>query len=584
MLLPLAIAASAWLARADSAIGVYAARDAVLRIIESRALYLADESDRSYGPYAMYPLSDTVWVDPRTGVERAAFPDGTTSLRTSRATFVGGTPATTRAHAGAWINRAFDPWAVLAEWRTDTTVRLAGQRVYRDYARAVLTRRGRFGTDTLLLDAKSAIPVALARIEAHYFLGPIHVLYDYETWSDVGRRALYPGSITRLVDGQLDESRFINPYGGGGVLVPADSGPSLVVPDTTVTLPIDPQHRFTADPLDTVAVGSGTYLLVNKAFTSVVSLQRDTVFVFDSPGGEDRARLEHERVGQLFTGHHATVFVALNPVWPHIAGLRYWVAHGATVVASRPIVPFLRSVLARRWTELPDDYERTRVQPTIRAVADSALLAGGQVRLYPMDGIEGETVLLAYIAPSRFVWATDHIQDTASDNILVREVRQTVAHHELNPLATSGPHFRVIPWKTDGPAATVDEFMAAISGPAGQKRDRAHIHSLLHPQARYWYLLKDSVGTTDPHKALDEAIDGWEHHGFFESCAHHETQTWGHWAQVECTYEIRRSPDAPVAVRGTDSAQLAYDGGRWKILSLFWESESETERIPQTLR
>jgi hypothetical protein len=445
MLLPFAIAASVWLARADSAIGVYAARGAVLRIIESSALYLSDESDRSYGPYAMYPSTDTLWVDPRTGVERVVYP-GTIQIRSARATFANGSVASIRAHGGAWMRRAFDPWAVLADWRTDSAVRVAGQRVYRDYPRIALTRPGRFGTDTLLLDVETAIPVALIRTEAHYFLGPIHVVYDYETWADVGRRALYPASVTRLVDGQLDESRFYDQYGGGGVLVPVDSAPGLVIPDTTVTLPIDPQHRFAADPLDTVPLGGNTYLLVNKAFTSVVSMQRDTVFVFDSPGGEDRARLEHERVGQLFPGHHATVFVAMNPVWPHIAGLRYWVAHGAAIVASRPIVSFLRSVLARRWTELPDEYERVRVQPTIRAVADSALLAGGQVRLYPMDGIEGETVLLAYIAPSRFVWATDHIQDTTSDNLYVREVRQTVAHHELDPVATSGPHFRVIPW------------------------------------------------------------------------------------------------------------------------------------------
>lgn len=133
------------------------------------------------------------------------------------------------------------------------------------------------------------------------------------------------------------------------------------------------------------------------------------------------------------------------------------------------------------------------------------------------------------------------------------------------------------------PAETVDRFLAAISGPAGQKRDRALIHSLLHPQARYWYVLKDSVATTDPHKALDEAIDGWEQHGFFERCAHHETQTWHHWAQVECTYEIRRSPDGSVVVRGTDSAQLALVDGRWQILSLYWESESQTEHIPPAL-
>jgi hypothetical protein len=266
----------------------------------------------------------------------------------------------------------------------------------------------------------------------------------------------------------------------------------------------------------------------------------------------------------------------LNPVWPHIAGMRYWVAHGATVVASRPIVPYLRSVLARRWTDLPDDYERSRVAPRFREVSDSALLAGGQVRLYPIEGINGETVLLAYIAPSRFVWATDHIQIIHSRNILVDDVLATARRHALTPAATSGPHFRIIPWDSlpgnDDPAKTVDEFLAAISGPAGQTRDRAHIHGLLHPQARYWYVSGDTVVTTDPHAALDQAIDGWEKHGFFERCAHHETQTRGHWAQVMCSYEIRRDPAGPVVIHGTDSAQLALVGGKWEILSLFWES------------
>jgi hypothetical protein len=441
------VTAQVWLARADTAIGVYAAHGAVLRIVESSAQYLDDESDRSYAPFIMYPTSDTIWVDPSTGIERAA--NGTTvTLRSPRATLVNGALATIRGHAAAWSRRAFDPWAVLAEWRGDTTVRVAGRRMYRDYPRVALTRPGRFGVDTLLLDERTAIPVALERVEAHYFLGPIHVLYDYETWSDAGRGALYPASTTRLIDGALNESRYVDPYSGGVTLVRDDSAPAMVVPDTTVTLAVDPQQRFPADPLDTVAVGGGTYLLVNRAFTSVVSQQHDTVFVFDTPGGQDRAALERERIGQLFPGHHPVVLVALSPVWPHIAGLRYWVAHGATVVASDKIVPYLRTVLDRRWTLLPDDLERARaaIHPVIRPVGDSTSLASGQVRLYAMEGINSETVLLAYIAPSRFVWATDRIQIIAARNVLVDDVLHTAARHGLIPRATSGPHFRIIPW------------------------------------------------------------------------------------------------------------------------------------------
>jgi hypothetical protein len=294
----------------------------------------------------------------------------------------------------------------------------------------------------------------------------------------------------------------------------------------------------------------------------------------------------------------------MNAIWPHIAGMRYWVSQGAAVVTARPIAPYVRSVLERRWGSLTDNLERSRthVRLSIRPVDDSAVLGGGRITLFPMEGINGQTVLLAFIAPSRFVWATDHIQDIANDNIYVEDVRRTVARHALAPATTSGPHFRIIPWAaidslphapaepapdtmSAGPAAAVDAFLGAISGPAGQIRDRVRIHSLLDPHARYWILAADSTGrarttTVDPHAALDQAIPGWEAQGFFEQCIYRQVERWGQMAHVLCTYEIRRTPAGSVAVRGIDSAQLAFDGTRWQILSLYFHSESPGEQIP----
>jgi hypothetical protein len=99
------------------------------------------------------------------------------------------------------------------------------------------------------------------------------------------------------------------------------------------------------------------------------------------------------------------------------------------------------------------------VTPRFAVVGDSAVRAGGRVHLYALEGINGETALLAYIAPSRFVWASDHIQVIGSPNVYVDEVRATVARHRLSPAATSGPHFRVIPW------AAIDTLPPVIATP-----------------------------------------------------------------------------------------------------------------------
>jgi len=55
-------------------------------------------------------------------------------------------------------------------------------------------------------------------------------------------------------------------------------------------------------------------------------------------------------------------------------------------------------------------------------------------------------VLATYVAPDRFVWASDRIQDTSTTSLYVTELRQSVLRERLNPRFTSGPHFGVVPW------------------------------------------------------------------------------------------------------------------------------------------
>jgi hypothetical protein len=438
---PAADLAVVWLARAARAVGLDTTGATVLRVTRAITRELDDQSDRAYPPFLVAVEQDTLWLDPATGIELVAPGGGSRVLRAATGTFRRQPDSTfapdAQAHSRLWSDRALDPWAVLAEWRRDGHVRVEGPRTFRDYPRVVLARRGALGTERLLLDARTAIPVALERTEPHYFLGATRVAYLYQTWQGVDGRALYPYAVSRLVNGRQAWSATLIAPGAGAAILTRGEAPSLALRDTTV-MALNPGRRFADAEVDTVAAGPDTWLLVSPTFTSVVTRQADTVYLLDATAGDERARRDAAWVDRLFPRRRAIVVVALNPVWPHVAGLRYWVGRGATVVTPRAGAPFLRRHLA------PGDGRAV----AMRVTGDSLTLGGGALRLYGMEGLNGEGVDLAWVAPAGLVWATDHIQDVSRPNIYLEDVRRTVERHRLAPRWTSGPHLRLVPWTT----------------------------------------------------------------------------------------------------------------------------------------
>lgn len=134
---------------------------------------------------------------------------------------------------------------------------------------------------------------------------------------------------------------------------------------------------------------------------------------------------------------------------------------------------------------------------------------------------------------------------------------------------------------TAGEAATPEALTASlyafISGPAGQKRDLSKIRALFHPTARI------VVAGNHPEKGaflrvielepfLAFAVPQWET-GFFEQ-AHGApaVQRWQGLAQVWTPYAIRRTADGPVEYTGINALQCVWDGKRWWIAHLAFES------------
>ncbi len=121
-----------------------------------------------------------------------------------------------------------------------------------------------------------------------------------------------------------------------------------------------------------------------------------------------------------------TVVVVTDLAWPHVAGVRFWAARGATIMSHATSRPFLQQLLDRKWELAPDALEKARASkrgaPAYHLVthADGFALAGGKIRVKAIDGIGSEGALYAWLPAQRFLWASDYLQ-SADAAIAVRD-------------------------------------------------------------------------------------------------------------------------------------------------------------------
>ena len=153
--------------------------------------------------------------------------------------------------------------------------------------------------------------------------------------------------------------------------------------------------------------------------------------------------------------------------------------------------------------------------------------------------------------------------------------------------AQTAPSVAVTPAAACPGTDTLDQLIKAIddavSGPAD--KDRTCFRDVMLPGARLMPLAKQPDGTVAP-RIL--SVDGWiEAMGkrgsqvFYERQVKVTTENYGQMAHLWSTYETRTTPEGPAEVRGINSIQAAFDGKRWKVISIVWQAETPEEKVPE---
>jgi hypothetical protein len=335
-----------------------------------------------------------------------------------------------------------NPWNAIADWTAAGTARFVGYQVYRDYSRIVLARNTGYGEHRLFIDAKTGFPVKLDLQEKHYLWGQRHLEYLYADWTQ-NAGVMIAGASFMLADGKTEISQTL----GDVEMIAHEKAPLLALPEGSPAADELPPFLQPLD-LKVVQVGPKTYLLSNPGYTEAVTEIGDEVFLFDPTQGEERAKKDAAAIAKLFPGQHKITVVVTDLAWPHVAGVRYWVASGATIIAHQAAREFLQSVIDRRWTLAPDLLERRRKTVRLKFVGINAgySAAGGAISLHPIDGIGSEVALMGYLVADRFLWASDFIQTVTEPTAYASEVWRAVQREGLHPERTAAEHLPLTPW------------------------------------------------------------------------------------------------------------------------------------------
>ena len=137
------------------------------------------------------------------------------------------------------------------------------------------------------------------------------------------------------------------------------------------------------------------------------------------------------------------------------------------------------------------------------------------------------------------------------------------------------------------PSTTLEELTKAlddaVSGPGN--KDRSCLRQLLLPDARLTPIRKADDGSFAPHNlTVDDWINAVAKRGgepFYEVQVKVKTETYGHFAHLWSTYEIRPTPDGKATVVGINSVQAIFDGTRWRLLSVLWEPNTTAGPVPE---
>jgi hypothetical protein len=286
------------------------------------------------------------------------------------------------------------------------------------------------------------------------YLGDVNQRTWYSFWWLAQGGVRYPMQWNLEANGLPDRLIHIHELTLNGRI----ASPDLDIPET-VRRSFDPAATNDHDawPLglsDQPAheLAPGVVLIPGRWNTTLVR-QDDGVVVIEAPISSGYSAKVIEEAHRRFPDLPIKAVVTTSDAWPHLAGVREYVARGVPVFALDLNAPILHRVIQAPYASKPDAQASALRAADLHLVSGKVELGAGpnRLELFPIRGETSERQMMVYFPEHRLLYGSDAFQDDAQGAYLfpqnVTELLAAVARCGLAVDEFYMMHIAERPWR-----------------------------------------------------------------------------------------------------------------------------------------
>lgn len=312
----------------------------------------------------------------------------------------------------------------------------------------------------LFLNTYTHLPTAmdysgpLAHTSYYAYLGDVTLRTYYSLWWLAKEGVHLPMQRTLEGNGMPDQTLVIRkldinaPLANAELQVPTEIKAKFKLD----AKPRDPEAVRLGDPSHPATELAPGVILIPGSWNTTIVRQSDGVVILEAPISSGYSAQVLAEAHKRFPGVPIKAVITTSDSWPHIAGIREYVAEGVPIFALDLNKPILQRLVDAPRNSKPDLLARNPRKPDFHLLSGPTTLGSGsnQIDIIPIRGETSERQMMVYFPASRLLYGSDPFQQLPDGSYFypqtVSELTDAVAREHLNPERFFMMHVGPTPW------------------------------------------------------------------------------------------------------------------------------------------